>query len=353
MGGAPRQILGVAHRRVVHHPGGCGAKVGPGALAEALAALPPPQRADVLSGRGDDAATLRFGGARQVITTDHLRAFTCDPDLMARLAAVHALGDIWAMGAAPQAALAQITLPRLSPALQTEMLAEIMSAAASVFRTAGADIVGGHTSIGDELSVGFTATGLVTTPITTAGAGVGDAILLTKPLGTGIILAAEMATTRISAPGTPLLGEAWATCTASMLRPLGVAARILADHATAMTDVTGFGLAGHLWEMLQASGHGAEISLAALPLLPGAEALATMGQASTLAPANRAFLDWHLDAPPGPRTDLLFDPQTCGGLLVTLPAHWVRPMQVALRGAGEQAAMIGQIVKGPPRIIAG
>lgn len=332
--------------------GGCGAKVGPQVLGDALAALPPPTRADVLAGRGDDAATLLIGGQRLVITTDHLRAFTGDPALMARLAAIHALGDIWAMGAAPQAALAQITLPRLSAPLQSDMLAEIMAAAGAVFRAAGADIVGGHTSIGDELTLGFTVTGLAGTPIAKAGATLGDAILLTKPIGTGIILAAEMATTRITATDQPLLGEAWAATIASMQRPLDTAARILADHATAMTDVTGFGLAGHLWEMLQASGHAAELSLAAIPILPGAEALAAMGQASTLMPQNRAQLDWHLDAPPGPRTDLLFDPQTCGGLLVTLPAHWVRPMQVALQAVGTSAAMIGQITKGPPRITA-
>ena len=332
--------------------GGCGAKVGPGALQRALEALPVPIRADVLSGRGDDAAVISMGGQRQVISTDHLRAFTGDPALMAQLTAVHALGDIWAMGATPQAALAQITLPRLSGVLQTEMLAEIMAAASAVFSDAGADIVGGHTSVGSELAIGFTATGLAVRPITKGGAQVGDAILLTKPLGTGTILAAEMAMARITATGVPLMGEVWARCVASMARPLGGAARLLADQATAMTDVTGFGLAGHLWEMLVACGHGAEISVSSLPLLPGAEALAAMGHASTLASENRASLEWHLDAPPGPVTDLLFDPQTCGGLLVTVPGHRVRPMLVALAEMGETAAMIGQIVTGPARIVA-
>ena len=94
------------------------------------------------------------------MTTDHLRAFTEDPWLMARIAAVHALGDIWAMGARPQAALAQVILPRMSPALQARTLAEIMDAAARVFAEAGADVVGGHTSLGAELTIGFTVTGL-------------------------------------------------------------------------------------------------------------------------------------------------------------------------------------------------
>ena len=328
--------------------GGCGAKVGAPALHLALAALPPPSRSDVISGRGDDAAVLRMGAQRQVITTDHLRVFTGDPALMARLTAIHALGDVWAMGAAPQAALAQITLPRLSTPLQADMLAEIMAASATVFRAAGADIVGGHSTVGDELSIGFTVTGLAERTLAKGGAQAGHGIILTKPLGTGVVLAAEMATARLS---TPLLGEAWATCIASMSRPLGPAAAILAPRASAMTDVTGFGLAGHLMEMLADTGLRAELSLAALPLLPGAEALAAAGQASSLAPTNRAALGVQLRAPAGPRTDLLFDPQTCGGLLATIPAAWVRPVLVELEKAGETAALIGHITQGPPGIL--
>ena len=139
--------------------GGCGAKVGAGALADALSHLPAPSRTDVLSGAGDDAAILSHGDRRQVITTDHLRATCADPRLMARITAIHAMGDIWAMGAAPQAALAQITLPRLSEPLQADMLAEIMDEATQIFRAEGADIVGGHSSIGAELTIGFTVTG--------------------------------------------------------------------------------------------------------------------------------------------------------------------------------------------------
>lgn len=334
--------------------GGCGAKVGAGALRVALADLPAPSRPDVLSGRGDDAAVLRIGGQVQVITTDHLRAFTEDPALMAQLTAIHALGDIWAMGADPQAALAQITLPRLSDTMQADMLAEVMRAATQVFRAAGADVVGGHSSVGDALSVGFTVTGLTNGARNKTGAAPGDAILLTKPLGTGVILAAEMA---LAQPGPQaanglMMGEIWAACIASMAKPLGTAATILRERASAMTDVTGFGLAGHLWEMLQPAGLGADIDLSALPILPGAEALTTQGIASTLAPSNRAAMDWRVDGPPCPRMDLLFDPQTCGGLLVTLPAAWLRPMLVEMERAGETAILIGHVTAGPPRIAA-
>ena len=329
---------------------GCGAKVGPGALSGALGAIPALPRADVLSGPGDDAAILTHGTGRQVITTDHLRAFTADPRLMARITAIHALGDIWAMGAAPQAALAQITLPRLSEALQADMLADIMAAAAEVFTEAGAAIVGGHTSLGAELTVGFTVTGLTDHPLTKGGARAGDALILTKPVGTGTILAAEMALAHI--PGL-ILGESLAACLSSMQRPLGPAAAILAPRARAMTDVTGFGLAGHLMEMMRASGTAARIDLAALPLLPGAEVLAAAGHASTIATANRAAVDWDLTAPEGPRAALLFDPQTAGPLLAAVPAAEAQSLIAALHAAGDTAAtVIGHVTEGPPHLSA-
>ncbi|HSF65213.1 MAG TPA: selenide, water dikinase SelD [Paracoccaceae bacterium] len=329
---------------------GCGAKMGAADLSAALAGLPLPARPDVLSGPGDDAAVLAAGGGRvQVVTTDHLRAVTPDPALMARIAAVHALGDVLAMGAAPQAALAQVILPRAAPAIQADMLAEIMAAAGEVFGAAGAEIVGGHTSVGAEFTLGFTVTGLVaaTDLRRKGGARPGDALILTKALGTGTILAAEMALARM--PGG-LTGEAVAAAWAAMTRAPGPAAAILAPLAHAMTDVTGFGLAGHLMEMMDASGTAARVSLSALPLLPGAEALAAAGHASTLAPANRDALGWRIDSPPGPRADLMFDPQTGGGFLVSLPEAQAEAALRALAEAGETAARIGTVTDGPPHI---
>lgn len=332
--------------------GGCGAKVGAATLRTALQALPAPARAEVLSGPGDDAAILRGAdGGFQVLTTDHLRAFTADPRLMARLAALHALGDVWAMGATPQAALAQITLPRLSDALQARTLAEVMETAAATLREAGADLVGGHTSIGDELAIGFTITGTAARVVGKGGARAGDALILTGALGTGTVLAAEMAMARL--PGL-ILGEAVAACLSAMSRPLGASAAILAPEATAMTDVTGFGLAGHLAEMLDASpGAAARLELAAIPFLPGALALAGAGQHSSLAPANRAALGWRLDAPPGPETDLLIDPQTCGPLLAAVPADRAAALVAALQAAGDTAAaVIGHLIEGEGQITA-
>lgn len=186
--------------------GGCGAKLAPGALTTALAGLPEPARSDVLSGRGDDAAVLRWGDGVQVMTTDHLRAFTADARLMARIAAIHALGDVWAMGAAPQVALAQVVLPRMAAEMAADELAEVMDEAAAVFAMAGADVVGGHSSVGAELTIGFTVTGLAPRAVGKGGALPGDALILTKALGTGTVMAAEMAMARL--PGLTILGEA-------------------------------------------------------------------------------------------------------------------------------------------------
>jgi selenide,water dikinase len=327
--------------------GGCGAKVGPATLSSSLARLPRPARADVIAGSGDDAAQLRHSAGVQVITTDHLRAFTLDPALMARIAATHALGDIWAMGAAPQVALSQITLPRLSPALQARMLSDILHAATEVFTAAGADLVGGHTAIGDELTIGFTVTGLATRILTKSGARPGDALILTKPLGSGILMSAEMALAQLP---DLLLGECVRAVFATMTHPQAAAAALLAPHAHAMTDVTGFGLAGHLMEILDASNCAATLALSALPILPGAAELATLGHASSLAPANRAALLGRVLGNPGPRTPLLYDPQTGGGLLAAVPADLAPSLLAELHKTDPQAAIIGHIAAGAPRI---
>ncbi|MCE6950655.1 selenide, water dikinase SelD [Cereibacter sphaeroides] len=327
--------------------GGCGAKLAAGGLEAALAEVPAPRRPDVVSGPGDDAAVLRSGSGLQVLTTDHLRAFTQDARLMARIAALHALGDVWAMGAAPQVALAQVILPRMAPRMQAGMLSEVMASAAEVFSAAGADVVGGHSSVGAELTIGFTVTGLAERVIGKGGARPGDVLILTRPLGSGTILAAEMAGRPV--PGL-LLGEVVAGCLSQMQRPGGAAAQLLATAARAMTDVTGFGLAGHLLEMLAASGCAARLRLDAVPLLPGAEALAAAGHASSLAPANRAAAAPRMDLPDGPRAALLFDPQTAGGFLAAVPAEAAEALLAELRAMGEPAVRIGELVEGRPWI---
>ena len=320
--------------------GGCGAKVGPAALEAALAGLPPPPPA-LTCAPGDDAALLAIGGETQVLTTDHLAAVTGDPALMARIAALHAMGDIWAMGATPEAALAQITLPRMSEALQARTLSEIMEAASTAFTEAGAAIAGGHTTQGAELSIGFTVTGRAPArPIGLDGARPGHALILTRPLGSGVLLAADMA---LEARGDDL-----AALFETMTQPQGDAAARLAG-AHAMTDITGFGLAGHVLNIARASGVRAEIDLDAIPLYRGAAELAARGVRSSIWRANRAAAG-DLALPDRPEADLLFDPQTAGGLLAAVPTEEADDLVAALEGLGHRAARIGTLAAGKPAI---
>ena len=321
--------------------GGCGAKVGGSALARVLAGLPSANRPDITHLPGDDAAVLRVGGTELALTTDHLRAFTLDPYVMARVAALHAMGDIWAMGATPQAALAQIILPPLSPALQEHWLGEIMQAATETFTAAGADIAGGHTTMGAELTLGFSVTGLLERPaITLASARPGDALILTKPIGSGTILAGEMA--------TRARGDWVAAALDLMCVSQGTAARILGT-AHAMTDVTGFGLAGHLMGICRASGVAAELTLSDIPIMAGAEELAVQGIRSSLYPANQE-ISAQMQLGQSAKETLLFDPQTAGGLLAAVDGAEAPTLLKALGSAGYHAAIIAHICEGKPFI---
>ncbi len=322
--------------------GGCGAKVGRTSLMMALKDIHPAIRSDTVRGRGDDSAVLRIGGQLQVFTTDHLRAFIGDPYVMGRITAIHALGDVWAMGALPQAALLSLVIPRMSNALQAATVAEITAAVSEVLRGAGADLVGGHSSMGHELTVGLSVTGLLARePVGLAGARPGDTIVLTKPIGSGVILAAHM---RGSARG-----EDVRQALGIMQRPLSAASQILAPCAHAMTDVTGFGLAGHLMNILEASGAAAEVSLSGIPLMTGAEQLSAQGVRSSIWQSN-ASLDERIGRPATPASDLLHDPQTAGGLLASVPETLLPDVLAQLSAAGETGWIIGRIVEGPPWI---
>lgn len=311
--------------------GGCAAKPGAQVLRDGLAHIPAPTRPDVILGAGDDAAQLWFGDQVQVISTDHLRPFTEDPYVLAEVAALHALSDVWAKGAAPQAVLAHVTLPRMRPRMHEHMLREIMTAASHVVRAAGADMVGGHSSVGPELSVGFTVTGLVKTPVGLNGAQPGDALVLTKPLGVGTIFAAEMQ--------GKANGRHVAAALAQMRQPVAMASGLLAPIAHAMTDITGYGLIGHLDTILAASNVGAEIELGLVPFAPGAVELAQQGVRSSLFDQNQKLLQG-IGAPTCAEHALLVDPQTSGGLLAAVPADRIEQVLDAL---GDGAARIGWV----------
>ncbi|WP_085863877.1 selenide, water dikinase SelD [Pseudooctadecabacter jejudonensis] len=309
--------------------GGCGAKVGRDVLSGVLGDLPATDRTDIRALPGDDAAVLTVGGQRQVLTTDHLSAVTDDPVVMTRIAVTHALGDIWAMGAKPQAATLSLIVPRMTPDLQARTLAEITQTAATCLQDAGAALVGGHTTMGETLTIGLSVTGLLDhDPITLAGAKAGDVLVLTKPIGAGTLMAAEM---RGLARGDDVLAAL-----NHMMAPQGDIAAML-TQANAMTDVTGFGLAGHLAGICAASGVGARVNLDAVPLMDGALALAEAGVRSTLYPANADIPN--ITAPDSATAALMYDPQTGGGLLAAVP-------QGVAADLAEDVYVIGQITEG-------
>ena len=284
----------------------------------------------------DDAALLSPPlGKLLVQSVDHFRAFLDDPYLFGQIAAAHALSDVYAMGAAPWTALAVAAVPYATD--QNKMRADLsamLQGATEVLHADGCALVGGHSAEAGEAALGFSVTGLVDSGkvLRKSGLKPGDKLILTKPLGTGIILAANM---RAQARAAWLMAAI-----ASMRVTNATACRIVMAHRpSAGTDITGFGLAGHLDEMLRASDAAAVLRIEDLPLLPGARALASHGIESALGPANRGVLAGF----GGTDAVLLADPQTSGGLLVGIPAARSDACLSALQAAGLQAAVIGEV----------
>jgi selenide,water dikinase len=251
--------------------GGCGAKVPAPILRRALDRLPPQTKDGLTQGLDapDDAAVLMPPPGKALVqTVDQFRAFIDDPYLFARIAANHCLGDVFAMGAEPHSALAAVMLPHDGEDKIAEDLYQLLAGATETLAEAGAVLAGGHTGEGAEMAFGLTVNGYADpdTLLRKAGLRPGDALILTKPLGTGVLFAADMR--------TKAQGEWIEAAFASMLRSAGPSVPILRAHgASACTDVTGFGLLGHLIEMLQASGADAALDLDAIPLLAGAPRL--------------------------------------------------------------------------------
>ena len=311
--------------------GGCGSKVASAVLHRVLGRLPAAPHPDVLVGfeGGDDAAVLRIPPDKLLVqSVDHFRTFIDDPHLFGRIATNHCLSDLFAMGAEPRTAQAMVTLPFAAPDKVEQDLFDLLSGVTEALAEAGAVLVGGHTAEGPECALGLTVNGLCDLPMLKAGAADGDRLLLTKPLGTGVVFAADM---RAEAPS-----EAVEAALDSMLRSNEAAARIFREHeATSCTDVTGFGLLGHLVEMLRGGGVDAELDLAAIPRLPGTDALFARGFRSSLHAANAAFaIALHGLDPDDPRAALLIDPQTSGGLLAAVPAGPGDGVRGSARGRG-------------------
>ncbi|WP_346293148.1 selenide, water dikinase SelD [Sphaerothrix gracilis] len=322
---------------------GCASKVGGDVLSQALRRLQQdfpdaadwPAAADVVVGLAhpDDAAVLRVPtGQLLVQTVDYFRALLDDPYVFGQICVNHCLSDLFAMGAVPQSVLAIATLPYGTTVKQAETLYLLLAGAYTALAQSKTPLIGGHTTEGPDLALGFTCNGLVEPDrlLRKGNAQVGDSLILTKAVGTGTLFAADM---QLQAKGR------WIEAAVDSMRQSNYQAAqcLLQQGATACTDVTGFGLVGHLLEMLQASQVGAELDLTVLPVLLGARETLASGIVSSLQPQNaKAVLAIQNQRAISHQPDypLLFDPQTSGGLLAAVPAAKAEAAIAALQALG-------------------
>jgi len=321
--------------------------MGPGALSTVLAALRLPTSPRLLIGLevSDDAAVYQLNDDTALVqTVDFFPPIVDDPYTFGAIAAANALSDIYAMGARPALALAVAGFPDdLDPAIITA----IMQGGADKVAEAGAVLAGGHTVTDREPKYGLCVTGTVHPARVTpkANARPGDVLLLTKPLGTGLITTAAK---REQADPAHL-----DAAVASMLllnRRAAELAQAVGVHSA--TDITGFGLLGHAAEVARNSGVGLHVAAGALPLLPGALEYARAGIAPGGLGRNRAFLeaDGYVRYAPGVEEAhrlLLFDPQTSGGLLLALPPEPAAELQRRCAEAGQGCWAIGTVTEAP------
>ncbi len=315
--------------------GGCAAKVAQRPLNRALERLPPVRDAAVVVGleEADDVVAWRQGDGLIVQNIDAFSAFTDDPWLVGRVAAHNATSDLWAKGVQPRFATAFVQIPENED--HEEVLFQVMAGLRASLDPDGITLLGGHTTLGEKLQVGLAVSASSTAiPWRNDGAQPGDGLVLTRPLGTGVLFHADMAG---RAPG-----RAIDRVIRSMLRGNGAASRMARDLPVhAATDVTGFGLAGHLATLLRASNCGAKLDLAAIPLYEGVAALLRRGERSTYHHQNRTLMrSIAVYAPDTVRMEALFDPQTAGGLLFATPDP--ERLLRELHAGGEEGWLIGR-----------
>jgi len=367
---------------------GCAAKLAASPLASALARLPAPpvetqrpsptgpkpanptsplriqgKQANATRGQTpqpEDAALVPTTASGELLlqSVDGFPALVDDPWLNARLTTLHACSDLWACGARVTSVQALVTVPEAGPRLQEDLLLQSLAGVRSVLDPLGASLIGGHTLEGRDgagLALALTVNGTVAPPHFWPKGPLqpGDLLLLSRPIGTGVLFASAMA----GAAEAAWLDGALALMQQSQAE---LVALLQAHGCRACTDITGFGLLGHLGEMVAAAGPGiasagVELDGSAIPALAGSLELLEQGHASSLAPSNAAALAL-LDGPirlkaplSTAQLGLLIDPQTCGPLLAALPAEQAPDALAAMRAAGfAQAAVIGRVLGTPP-----
>jgi selenide,water dikinase len=333
------------------HGGGCGCKIAPGVLNDLLRRSAPAQTfAQLLVGTetADDAAVYQLNDEQAVVpTTDFFMPIVDDPFDFGRIAAANALSDVYAMGATPILALAILGMP--VKVLPPEVIREVLRGGEAICAQADIPMAGGHSIDSAEPIYGLAAIGVVHPRHIrrNCSAQVDDVLVLGKPLGVGI-LSAALKKDQLGPVGYRTLVD-----TTTRLNSAGPdLAQLPGVHA--MTDVTGFGLLGHLLEMCRGAGLGARVKMAAIPLLDNVRSLADAGLVTGASARNWASygddvrLASHLE---GVSKALLSDPQTSGGLLVACARDVLNAVLEALARHGcAQAALIGALHEGPPRV---
>jgi len=325
--------------------GGCASKLPPGSLRRVLSALPVQTDPNLLVGfdTSDDAGIYRITPDLALVqTVDFFTPLVDDPFTFGQIAATNALSDVYAMGGRPVSALALVCFPQDA---DLAILEQIMRGGLSKMTEAGCTVAGGHSVRDAEMKFGYAVTGLINPAhiYTNDAARPGDVLLLTKPIGTGVI------TTALKQ------GRAESAWVESAIRSMTTLNRAAAEIAAAhpgvhsITDITGFGLMGHGREMALGSGVVLEIEAAAVPLIPGALDAVRLGAIPGGLLANRDFASCVVaDAPQGTIPDnvrtLLYDPQTAGGLLISVAADYGAALLDALCQKGLPAAKIGGVL---------
>ena len=334
------------------HGGGCGCKIAPGVLQAIIAKSGPsliPKELLVGIETSDDAAVYRINDRQAIVaTTDFFMPIVDDPFDFGAIAATNAISDVYAMGATPLFALALVGMP--VDRLPVDTIRRILEGGESVCARAGIPIAGGHTIDSVEPIYGLVAIGLVDPANLkrNGGAKPGDRLVLGKPLGVGVYSAA-LKKGRLDAAGYAAM-----IASTTKLNTPGVALGAM-DGVHALTDVTGFGLAGHLLEICRASGAGAVVDCARLPLHPGVADLVRAGHFTGASGRNWAGYgaDVAIEAADAElvRT-LVTDPQTSGGLLVACAPRDADAVLAAFAREGfDRAAVVGEIVAGAPRVV--